>query len=135
MAKRALKADKGLAGGRMLSVRIKDRYLNQISISMARRGMGKKGRSEWFRLALVSLAKMAADDKGGFLASLELYESTGGKGIQITLDGDSLAAFERLHALALKSPGSKAALITRLATMAAHLQLFDEGIATTFGHG
>lgn len=115
---------------RLLSVRLPESIVNQISISLAKRGLGKKGRSLWFRLAFASLLEMARGDREGYLGSLNLYiNQPGGRSIQITLDADANSTFETLLSMAQRSAVDQKGLITRLALMASHLQLLDEGIA------
>jgi hypothetical protein len=115
---------------RLLSVRLPITILNQISISLANRGLGKKGRSLWFRMAFASLLEMAKNDREGYLGSLNLYNNqSAGRSIQITLNSQGRKAFDVLLDMAVQSAIDQKGIITRLVLMAAHLQLLNEGIA------
>ncbi len=130
MVRRALRvATASSQKKRLLNLRIDEEILSMIQVSLARRGLGQKGRSEWFRLAVIELEKLARQDSYSFLSSLEMYDSRGGEKTQFTLTGDALVAFESMLDIAKEGARDKTALITRLAIMAAYLQLVREGLA------
>lgn len=104
---------------RVVAVRLPNTLADQVQVELTRRGLAGKGRSKWFREATESLLVMARADRDGYLGGLSMLSGGAGAPIQVTLKGESVAAFNELAEIARDSGSAPAGLNTRILILAA----------------